>query len=276
MELSFFRADGAHLVPTELAKSGWGDNHLHGVAVGGALARGVERLVADLGRDDLRPARVTVDLFRPATMAPCEVTADVVREGRRICVVDSQLTQGGQPVARASAVFLAVAANTEGEVWSPQERPVPPPLEVAPHTDRPHYPFLHSESGWSQDFAEHQNASHKQSWSSAVPIVAGEQITPFQAAAALADGASLVTNWGSRGVEYINTDITLTLARQPDGVEIGLSAADRVEYDGIAVGTAAVFDRTGPLGTAVVTSVANAMRAVDVGGLEHADDGTGH
>ena len=273
MELSFFRADGAHLVPTEMAQSMWDTNHLHGVAVSGALARALEREVADRGRHDLRPARLTVDLFRAATMDPCEVTAEVVREGRRICLVDAVLTQGGQRVARASAVFLAATASTEGEVWSPSDRPVPPPLDVAPPTDTPHVPFLHSEAGWSQSFGEHQNASRKQSWNSAIPILAGEPITPFQAAAAIADGASLVTNWGSRGVEYINTDITLTLARQPDGVEVGLSAVDRVEYDGIAVGTAAVFDRSGPLGTAVVTSVANALRTVDMGGIEYTDDG---
>jgi hypothetical protein len=37
--------------------------------------------------------------------------------------------------------------------------------------------------------------------------------------------------------------------------------------------TAAVFDRSGPLGTAVVTSLANAKRVVDLGGVEYTDDG---
>ncbi|MFA6577228.1 MAG: acyl-CoA thioesterase domain-containing protein, partial [Nocardioides sp.] len=211
MDLSFFRADGAHLVPTEMAQSMWDTNHMHGVAVSGALARALERHVADLGRHDLRPARLTVDLFRAATMDRVEVTAEVVREGRRICLVDAVLTQGGQRVARASAVFLAASATTEGRVWSPSERPVPPPLDVAPPAETPHVPFFHSDAGWSQSFGEHQNASRKQSWNSAIPVLDGEPITPFQAAAAVADGASLVTNWGSHGVEYINTDITLTL-----------------------------------------------------------------
>jgi hypothetical protein len=73
----------------------------------------------------------------------------------------------------------------------------------------------------------------------------------------------MVTNWGSNGVEYINTDITLTLARLPAGREIGLSAVDRVSHHGIAVGTATVFDRQGRLGTTVVSSIANAKRTVD-------------
>ena len=135
-------------------------------------------------------------------------------------------------------------------------------------------PFLHSDIGWSQKFGEHQNASRKTSWNSAVSVVRGERLTPFQAVAATADGASLVTNWGTNGVEYINTDITLSLAREVVGVEIGLHALDRVESDGIAVGTAAVFDRQGPLGNVLVTSIVNARRAVDFTHVEYDDDGS--
>ena len=97
-------------------------------------------------------------------------------------------------------------------------------------------------------------------------------MTPFQGVAAMADGASLVTNWGDKGVEYINTDITLALAAVPQ-VSRSACRRDRVEHDGIAVGTAAVFDRTGPLGTAVVTSLVNAHRTVDFDGVEYGDDG---
>ena len=117
--------------------------------------------------------------------------------------------------------------------------------------------------GWTPSFADHQNASRKQTWQTGVPIVAGEVPTPFQAVASIADSTSMVTNWGSGGVEYINADISLTLARLPASLEIGLAATDRVDVDGVAVGTAAVFDRRGPLGTAVVSSLANAARSVD-------------
>ncbi len=273
MDLSLFRLDGESLVPTDIARSMWSENQMHGVAISGALARAIERRVTQAGRDDLRPARMTVDLFRPATMDPCLVTAEVVREGRRICLVDAVLTQDGARVARASAIFLKPTASAPGEVWAPGERPTPPPLEVAPVSDEPRVPFFHSEAGWSQTFAEHQNSSRKASWNTALPVVAGEQVTPFQGVAAMADGASLVTNWGDRGVEYINTDITVTLARLPEGLDIGLAAEDRVEDDGIAVGTATVFDRSGPLGTAVVTSLVNAHRTVDFEGVEYTDNG---
>jgi hypothetical protein len=73
----------------------------------------------------------------------------------------------------------------------------------------------------------------------------------------------MVMNWGSGGVEHINTDINLSLSRLPVSTEIGLAARERFAHDGIAVGTAVVFDREGPIGTSTVTALANARRAVD-------------
>lgn len=273
MELSFFRADGDVLVPLTLARSLWSPHQMHGVAVSGALARAAERQLEELGHDHLRPARFTVDLFRPATMDPCTFTTSVVREGPRICLVDVTLLQDGRPVARAGAVFLKPTESASGEVWSPSERPCPPPLALAPVTAEPHVPFIRSDADWSQDFGGHQNSDRKQTWQTGVPVVLGEPATPFQAAAGVADATSMITNWGTKGIEYINTDITLTLARLPTGTQIGLLAADRVEQDGIAVCTATVFDRSGPLGTAVVTALANARRQVDLSGVEYSDDG---
>lgn len=273
-QLSFFTRDGADLVPAPLACSMWSDDQMHGVALSGALAWAAEQALADAGRTDLRPARWAVDLFRPARMVPCTLTTEIEREGRRICLVDVILSQDGERVARGTATFLKPSERTGGEVWEPSDHPAPPPEDVVPPaTSEPRAPYVRSSVDWSQNFLEHQNADRKTSWSTAVPVVPDQPLTGFQAAASTADGASMVTNWGTRGVEYINTDITLTLAREPDGIEIGLLATDRVEHDGIAVGTAAIFDRRGPLGTVMVAALANAGRTVDLGSVSYTDDG---
>jgi hypothetical protein len=274
MELAFFtRGDGEALVPTELACSLWGDDQLHGVALSGALARSLEQAVRETGRSDLRPARYTVDLFRAARMQPCLLRTVVVREGRRLCLVDAILEQGGEPVARASGLFLQPSEPALGEVWEPDTVFDPPPLDLAPVSDEPRVPLFSSERlGWSNSFGEHQNGQRKMTWQTGMPVIPGEQPSPFVAAASIADAASMVTNWGSNGVEQINTDITLTLARPPASLEIGLAATDRVSNEGIAVGTATVFDRRGRLGTVVVSSIANAKRTVDFGVHDFSDD----
>ena len=191
----------------------------------------------------------------------------MVRQGNRLCLVDAVLEQDGEAVARASGLFLRPGEPATGAVWAPDETPEPPPVELAPETDRPRVPLFASEGvGWAPSFTDHQNAGRKSTWQVAVPVVPGERPSGFVAAGGVADVTSMLTNWGENGIEHINTDITLTLAREPHGVEIGLHAQDRVTAEGIAVGTVTVFDRDGRLGTAVVTSVANTRRTVDLAG----------
>lgn len=280
MPLSFFvpaedRAAG--WMPTDAACSLWSDDHLHGVAVSGFLARAAEAEVAAQGRDDLRAARWTVDLFRPARRRVTRARTTVVRASSRLLLVDVALEQdaedGVEVAARASGLFLRAGDPAPGAVWEPEGAPEPPPLDLAPPTDRPRLPLFRSDGvGWHSSFQEHQNAGRKTTWQVGVPVVPRERPSGFVSAASIADVASMVTNWGEGGIEQINTDITLTLARAPQGVEIGLHAADRVSADGIAVGTATVFDRAGRLGSAVVTSVSNAKRAVDMSGGDPAED----
>jgi hypothetical protein len=273
MTLSFFTSDGDALVPTELACSLWSEDQMHGVALSGVLARALERALSDLGRTELRPARYTVDLFRAARMEPCRTSTVVVREGRRLVLIDVTAEQEGSPVARASGLFLQPSDPPPGEVWTPGEVFDPPPLDLAAVSDEPRVPLFSSAGiGWTTSFGEHQNGDRKMTWQTAVPVIPEEEPSPFVAVASVSDAASMVTNWGSNGVEHINTDIALTLARLPVSREIGLAALDRVGSEGIASGVAAVFDRKGRLGSAMVASLANAKRTVDFEVHDFGDD----
>ncbi|GAC1379761.1 MAG: thioesterase family protein [Marmoricola sp.] len=258
-----FRREGSVLVPQDLARSLWKADQMHGVATSGALGRAVEQAALAGGRDDLQPARFTVDLFKAPSMNACTTEVEVVREGPRILVVDATLIQDGEPVARARALFLKPGETPSGVVWTPPEVPQPPPVEIAPVTDDPHVPFFFSDAGWSQDFAVHQNSGRKAMWQTTLPVVIGEPTTPFQGLAGAADSTSMVVNWGSEGVQHINTDITLSICRLPSTREVGLSALSWHAHAGIATGTVALFDRDGLLGTSTVTSLGNAKRSVD-------------
>ena len=48
-------------------------------------------------------------------------------------------------------------------------------------------------------------------------------------------------------------------------MELGLSTIDRSENEGIAVGSAVVFDRKGPFGSVTVVAWANPVSLVDPG-----------
>ena len=269
-QFAWFRSSAEGLDPLPLAQSLWREDQMHGVAVSGLLARALEQALDAAGRSGLVPARYHVDLFRPARMTTTTASARIVREGPRLVLLDAVVEQDGELVARAGGTFLAPSQNAPGEVWTaPGERPAPPPPTLLPEPGEQHVPLFASAAPWSDDFGDHQNGGRHQTWQTAIPIVAGEECSPFQAVASIADAASMVTNWGTEGVAHINTDIDLALCRLPDSARLGLRATDRLEVDGIAVGTAEVYDASGPIGTATVTSLANARRTVDLsGGVE--------
>ncbi|KAA9156578.1 thioesterase family protein [Amycolatopsis acidicola] len=268
MTTGYFRAesrpDKEILHPQPSAFSRWGSgDQLRGMAVSGLLARAAEP-VAQEGGAALQPARWTLDLLRPASADPCVAVADVVRRGRRLCLVEAFLYQKDKLVARASGLFLATSLPPDGRTWSPAEWFSAPPPALHPTSETEPRLYYSEKVGWTSSPAQHQNAARKMLWQCPYPVVLGEKPTPFQHTAMAADIVNLVANWGDHGIEFINADVTLALARLPEaGAEVGLAAELRVEHEGVATGTATVFDRTGALGTATVTGLRNGPGTVD-------------
>ncbi|MFI8975429.1 acyl-CoA thioesterase domain-containing protein [Nocardia asteroides] len=260
---AFFEADSASpglLVPTPAAGSGWAGGQMRGMAVSAALARAVEHRVAELDRSGLRPARWTLDLFRPVAIRPCAVETEILRIGRRLCLVDARLRQDGRPVATARALFLAPGTVAAGDCWSAASIPAPPP-HTWPRDPAANRLYYSGDAGWDVDPTRHHNRSRNRLWHTPVAVVAGEEPTAFQFACAVADVSNLVANLGTRGLEYINADVTVAFSRLPGGDEMGISATDRHERDGISIGAATLFDRTGAFGTATVTALTTGLPA---------------
>jgi hypothetical protein len=123
------------------------------------------------------------------------------------------------------------------------------------------------ESGWSVMGAEHQNTSRKRAYYRGRDVVAGVPVTPFVRAAVVAEAATnMVLNLGTNGIGYINGDITVTLSRLPRSEYLGVQGDSRLAAAGVATGTATLFDDHGPVGTAIVTALANPSAQIDFGG----------
>lgn len=256
------RGDQEVLIPTPASAGGWSPEQIRGPAVSAALARATER-IADDALPDMRPVRWSVDLFRPPMMLSTTVTASMYRQGRRIGLIDAEFVQNGRPVARSRALFAKPSPTPDGQVWTPAPTFRPPPADLRPVPGEPRL-YNSDHRGWTPNVEDHLGGGHKQTWHFSVAVVDGEEPTRFQMAAGVADVANLVLSWGSAGVEFINADITLAISRLPVAMELGLSALDRTVNDGIAVGTAAMFDRHGQLGTATVVTLANAANRVEI------------
>jgi hypothetical protein len=257
------RDEGVEILePQQRARSGWGEQ-IRGTAVSGALARATVREAAGLARDDLQLARWSVDMFRAAGMRPSVTKVHRVREGRRLCLVDAVLEQDGVAVARSRALYLQKGATPPGQVWSSEPVDLAPPPEVVPLA--PEVRVYHTDSGgWTDVAEEHQSAERKRTWHLPLYLVEGEDPSPMQAVATVADVTNMVSNWGSDGVQFINVDVDLALVRMPRMDGFGLTAEQRFDCDGLAVGSAVVFDRDGAFGVTSVTALANAHRTVDI------------
>lgn len=256
---SYFVADGDVLAPTFMAKGPWGSS-ISGNFIGGVLAHAIERTVGDT---DLQPARLTVDLLRPAAMAALRTRTSVVRQGRRLTLVDAELSQDDVVVARASALFLRRGEQPPGEVWTSPVAMPPFPLDSDDPTGvAPMLIWAYGKdpdvSGASFDLSQWQHDGPKFVWLRDIkPLVDGEPLTAFTRAAMAGDVASSLTHYGTGGLQFINADFTLTLSRLPEGSDIGLAALTHSSHGGVGSGTAAMFDRRGLIGSATATTLAN-------------------
>ena len=206
-------------------------------------------------------------------------------------------------VARATTVFLRTSANPPGTRWQrpdeavtfrPPTDPIPdsdlmsrfssdvPDTDV-PDTDAPKAgaPVADSSksdgtpgasnSAWNTDMGAHQNGGRKRLWSHPLPAIEGEEATAFVKAVTAAESTSLVTNWGSSGIGFINCDLSVELARLPQGDWMGVEADSHIESDGISIGTAGLFDSHGMFGMGIVTAVNNAAAEIDFTSVDLTD-----
>jgi hypothetical protein len=255
----FFVTDGTDYVPTRLARGPWGPS-ISGNYVGGLLARTVEQEVDDV---DLQPARLTVDLLRPVALKPLQLHSSVVRDGRRLRLVDAVMTQNDVIVARASALFLRRSEHAVDTVWtSPVTMPAVPAEPVMLAGDVPM--VLQS---YGRDpvagrpgvgVTEWRHHGQKFAWLRETKfLVDDEPLSPFTRAVMAGDVTSSLTHWGTEGLQFINADYTITLSRLPEGVYIGLASVTHYSHAGVATGVATLFDEAGPIGSGMATALAN-------------------
>ena len=173
--------DGDSFVPTTMAQGPWGST-IGGNFVGGILGHVLENAVEDHG---LQPARLTVDLLRPAAMGPLRGRTSIVREGRRLTLVEAELLQRDAVVARATGLFLRKGEHRPGEIWtSPLKMPPVPPTPAKLAAGAPLLIWAYGRNpdvaGRSFDLTEWQHDGPKFVWvRDLVPLVEGVPTTPF-------------------------------------------------------------------------------------------------
>lgn len=264
---SFFTVgDDGRYDPTPYALGLWGPDTLNGPAVCAIAAYAAENAGS---REGFAPARFTIELFKSAHRLPTATTTTMLRDGRRIRVVQvsvKQYTTDGDEVlvAQGNVVFLKQGTNPPGGRWTRPEtetRFTPPVTDPDDNTYRAW--FQAGDREWSRTMADSQNTDQLRIFTRQFAPVEDVAITPFQRAVILAESTSLVTNSGDGGIGFINCDLTVAIARLPEGIHLGIEADSHLEDSGLSAGTANLYDEHGQFGIGLVTAIDNTAAMID-------------
>jgi len=190
--------------------------------------------------------RISVDILGPVPVAEVAVTTQVLRSGRSVELVQAELHSGDRVAARATA-WRVVDADLD----------LPDHPEV--EHDVPEFPAEPSElpQGWGGGYlAAMEWRESRGSWGPPgaatvwgrmrYPLVAGEQPTGLQRVMTIADsgnGVSYVVPFETW--LFINPDLTVHLAAEPQGEWICLDATTTLSDRGFGLAASRLFDRRG-------------------------------
>lgn len=249
-ERALFLREGDGFVATELSQGAWDPRHANGGSTLALLAHCLDDVPTLV---PMTLGRLTADLVRPLTLGrPLSVTASVVREGKKIQLVDLELRADGELCARAGALRLRDAdlgALPGHPVGAPvgAGAPLAPPEEAVSLRDTSTAPagFLQAVD---MRYAPTADGSGRGVWVRLeVPVVAGEPVRPASRMALAFDYANNINVSMDAGTATtINPDVTAQVLRQATGEWFALTGQTRFNPAlGRGVSTAELSDLDG-------------------------------
>jgi hypothetical protein len=252
---ALFSLAGEDLIPSHLTRGGWSDDAQHGGPPCGILARAVENVPT---LEPMQVVRFTVDLIRPVPLEPLQIETEVVREGRRIQLVDAWLRTGTLELGRARALKIRVG---DLDLPVPETDTMPAgPESMDRLTWRGHFGEIGDLHRFHYDAVEIRTLDGSFSKSGPgvswfcllVPVVDQEESSDFVRLATLADMA----NGNSQVLDptvhaFVNPDIGLHIHRMPRGEWIGMRSVSYPQPHGIGIADTALYDLEGRIGRVV-------------------------
>lgn len=202
-------------------------------------------------RAEMLLARVTVEVLGRVPMGELTVHAWVERPGRTIELVVAELAAQGRAVARATGWRMAVVDTAAAATPPGPSMPGPDEGRVIP-TPAGWLPGYLDAVDWRWLAGHLGESGPGRAWGRLrVPVVEGEEPTPWQCLAAVADS----TNGAAARLDlndwlFVNTDLTLHVHRAPRGAWIGLDADSIIGPEGLGTASAVLHDEHGPVGRA--------------------------
>jgi hypothetical protein len=248
---ALYMPDGDGYVATLRTQGGWNPEHQHGGPVQALLARAVEQTPSLV---PMVVVRLTHDLFRPVPIGPrLTVSAEIVREGKKIQLVDAVLRVGDVEHARTRALRLRDDDLSD----LPGMYDAADPGPALPWADDLEATFLAGIAGlpgFLQSIELRRfpkpggpEGVHATWVRLGDPLVPGEEPTPLQRLSVAADFTNLIgATFDAHKVSGINPDLNLHLVRPPREEWIAVVGESRLALtSGVGVSNALIHDRNG-------------------------------
>jgi acyl-Coa thioesterase superfamily protein/acyl-CoA thioesterase superfamily protein len=240
--------DGRRFHATFSTTGPWFSDAQHVGPPSALLTRALERCAPR--EPPLQLARITCEVLGPVPAGDVEVYAQVVRPGRSIELLTADLIARGRAVLRASA-WRTVAGDTAAVAVGEAE-PLAPPERATLLEERP--------AGWLPGYIDALEWRWLRSrlddpgpgvaWARPrVPLVDGEETSPQQRLALVADSANgVAAPLDIREWIFVNTEITMHLHRPPGGEWIAVDASTVIGPTGLGTVSAVLHDERGHTG----------------------------
>ena len=240
----------------------WTADAMHGGPPSALLVRACEEAAGADG-PPLVAVRAAVDFLGPVPLGDLEVTARLVRPGRRVALAEATMHAAGRPVLTARTWFLAVAAGPVplppgAPDGSAGTEPVPPPDDLAQVGGRfwTSFPYARAVE-WRPARGDADGPGDAAVWARPrIPLVAGEEPSGLQRAVLVADSSSGVSaglDWASW--QFVNVDLTVHLARPLVGDWVCLDARSGYAPSGTGLARATLHDQDGVVGASAQSLV---------------------
>jgi hypothetical protein len=119
---AFYLPSGDGFVGTHATQGGWDPNAQHGGPVEGLMTRSIERTPTLVPMD---VTRITFDLIRPVPIGPrLDIATRIVREGKKIQLVEAVMTSDGIELVRAIGLRLR-----HGDLSDRRDMPASTPID---------------------------------------------------------------------------------------------------------------------------------------------------
>lgn len=262
-------ADGVY-IPAVHTRGPWDPGLLHGGPVAALFAETVQARM----RPEAQPARLTVDLLRPVPLERLRLRIERIREGRRLEVHAAELAtvDGDRLVARATVTAItpvAIDGADDVDGSAAFDAALVPPVDRPDDDDRPWGPPSSAESfvGGAMDFRFGAQIApqHGRAWLRLWrPVLDEVPISPLARAAAAADVGNAVSasrEGAMPRISFVNADLSLSVARLPEGEWIRLESRGRWRPDGLGWVSSSLADTRGEVGAVSNALVLDVMPA---------------